>query len=101
VLQLIYHEDHTWSQHKEFWIKSALAMLGGMLLPVVYSFGLEFVFDHWVKGDLGTLTGSQMVLFPLIGALLLMPFFWGARGLALFMYVKRYPLQFAPPPAPK
>jgi hypothetical protein len=100
LLQLIYHEGHTFAQHKDFWVKGSLFIVGAMLLPVLYSFGLEWVFNTWVKGDIKTLSAKEMVTLPLLGALLLPAFFWAARGFKLFGYVKRYPVPFMPAPAP-
>jgi hypothetical protein len=99
LLQLIYHQGHTFAQHKDFWIKGSLAIVGAMILPVIYSYGLEWIFDHWVKGDIKSLSGSEMVTLPLLGALLLPLFFWATRGFKLLMFVKNYPTPFMPPKA--
>lgn len=100
IMRLIYHNGHTWEQHKPLWIKGSILVLLALALPVVYTLGLDFIFGTFVRGEMKDLSGSEMVMLPLFGALLLPVFFWGARGLMALLYVKNYPVPFMPAPAP-
>ena len=108
LLRSKFHYRQPFMEHGRFFGIGSLSILGVLLFPVAYAFGLEYVSLELLTPSLDGLDHNDMVMVPVVAVLAFPVLFWAARGFKALGFVTGYQVATSPvpraestPPPPK